>query len=52
MISKQDNLHGRLPRWNIGDLVVIHPQLTHKGFQLFRKHQRIDDFHEILIKYR
>ncbi len=50
MISKQDNLHVRLPRWNIGNLVVIHLQLSHKGSQLFRKHQRIDDFHEIINK--
>jgi hypothetical protein len=31
---KNEGLHDKLPRWNLDNSVVVHPQLSHNGFLL------------------
>jgi hypothetical protein len=31
---KYERLHDKLPRWNVDNSIVIHPQLSHNGFLL------------------
>lgn len=33
MLEQKDS-HDRLPRWNVGGSVVVHPKLSHKRFPM------------------
>jgi hypothetical protein len=33
MLEQKDS-HDRLPRWNVGRSVVVHPKLSHKRFPM------------------